>query len=182
VPGDHGDRRDAEHELERLADSVEVDADEHRVGDQVDQPTVGEPEEAECLHVAADEHGDRGGRDGVLDEDGHARGEAADGAEGSACEAVPRSRHRQRRGHLGQAEDHAGVHDPHQQGGDHETTPAALVEAEVPACEVAGDDVADAEPGEEHPAGCASLELAVMVVLRVDVLVVHPGSGHVVRP
>ncbi len=171
--GDDGDRGDAEHQLERLADAVQVHPDEHGVGDRVDQPAVGQPEQAQGLDVAADEHRDRGGRDGVLDQHGHAGREAADRAQGPASEAVAGAGDGKGGGHLGQAEDHAGVHHTHQHGGDQQAAPAALVEPEVPAREVAGDHVADAETRQQDPAGRSSAERALAVVVVADVLVVH---------
>ena len=171
--GHHGDCRDAEHQLEGFTDPIEVHSDEHRVGDRVDQPAVGEAEEPQGLDIAADEDGDRGRRDGILDQDGHAGREATDGAQCAPCEAVARACDREGRGHLGQPEHHAGVHDPHQNRGDQQTAPAALIEPEVPPGEVAGDDVADAESREQYPARGSRLQLSVLHVVRIDRLVVH---------
>ena len=162
----------AEHQPQRLADAVQVDADEDQVADQVDRPAAGQPEQPERLDVAADEDRDRGRRDRVLDEDRRAGGEPAERSQRAPGEAVAGAGHRHRRGQLGQAEHHAGVHDGHQHGRDQQAAPAALGQAEVPAGEVAGDDVGDAEPGQQHPAGRASLELPVLQVVLADLLVV----------
>ena len=99
---------------------------------------------------------------GVLDEDRGAGGEAAERAERAAGEAVAGAGHREGRRQLGQAKHHAGVHDRHQDGGDQQAAPAALGEAEVPAGEVARDDVrrrrdrpaAPSRPS--RPAGCGA--------------------------
>ena len=175
---DGGDRGDDEDQLERLADAVEVDADEDGVEEQEHRPAARDPEEPERLDVAADEHGDRGGRDHVLDEDRRAGGEAPERAERTAREGVAAARGRQRRGHLGQAEDHAGVHRRHQHRGDQQAAPAALGQAEVPAREVARDDVGDAQAGQQHPAGRAALELALLEIALVDLLVVDRPAGR----
>jgi hypothetical protein len=141
----HRDAGDEEGQLQRLTHAVQVHADEDRVAGEVHRPAAGQPEQAERLDVAADEHHDRGRRDGVLDEDRGAGGEPAERPEGAGGRSRSRRRDRQRGGHLGQAEDHRGVHGRHQDGGDQQTAPAALGQAEVPAREVARDDVRDAE-------------------------------------
>ena len=48
-------------------------------------------------------------------------------------------------------------------------------EPEVPAGEVAGDDVGDAEPGEQDPAGRALLQLALLEVVVAHPLVLDAG-------
>ena len=58
----------------------------------------------------------------------------------------------------------------HQDRGDPQAAPAALGEPEVPAGEVAGDDVRDAEAGQQDPTRGALLELALLVVVAPDVL------------
>src|SRR5690606_13570318 len=140
--------------------------EEHEAG-QVHGPARLQAEQAERLHVVADEDGDRGGREDVLDQDGRAGEEAAPGAERTAREAVAAARGGQDRGQFGQGEDHAGVHGAHQHHGDRQAAEAALGQAEVPARVVAGDDVGDAEARQQQPAGAAAAQpAAVQVVVR----------------
>ncbi|WP_307724084.1 MULTISPECIES: hypothetical protein [Pseudonocardia] len=73
------DRGDHEHRLECLADARDVDAHEDHVCGQVDPPAVGDAEQAERLDVVADEGGDRGRRDRLLDEDRRPGGETPHG-------------------------------------------------------------------------------------------------------
>ena len=92
-----------------------MDADEDREAGEIDRPAGLQAEQAERFDVVADEDGDRGGREDVLDEDRRAGQEAAPGAERAAGEAVAAARRRQDRGQLGEREDQTGVHHAHQQ-------------------------------------------------------------------
>ena len=76
--GDDGHRGDREHDLERLADAAEMDADEEHIGNQVHGPGIGQAEQPQRLDVTADERGDGRRRDGVFDQDGDAGGVAAE--------------------------------------------------------------------------------------------------------
>ena len=71
--------------------------------------------------------------------------ESAPGPHRAARERVGAARVRQRRRHLGEAEDQAEIHDRDDDGGDEQAAPAAGADAEVPAGEVARDHRADAE-------------------------------------
>ena len=171
--GDGRHRGDDEHQLQRLAGAEDVDADEHDVEHQVDQPAA---DAEQRLAVGADEAGDGRRGDGVFDEDRGAGEEAAPGPEGAAGEAVAAAGGRDHRRQLGEREAHAQVHGGHQQGGEEHPAPAALGQAEVPAGVVAGDHVGDAEPDQQDPAGGAFLQLTVLEVVSVDAFEVDPGS------
>ena len=181
------DGGDHEHHLERLTDTGQVDADEERVGRQIHPPAVVNPEEPQRFHVGADERRDGGGGDRVLDEDRGASGEAAPRAERATGEGVPTAGGRQRRGQLGHAQHQGEVHAGDDHGSDGEAAETAVGQTEIPAGVVAGDHVADAETGEQQPAGRALLQLTfreVFVALDVlfdtasGVLTGWVGDGH----
>jgi hypothetical protein len=149
-----------------------VDSDEDRVGDEIDRPgRYRFRQNAERLDVAGDEGRDRCRSHRVLDEDRHACGESAQWAERSAGEAVAGAGSRQSGGEFGEAEYHAHVHESHEEEGDEQAAPAAFGQPEVPAGEVSGDDVGDAEAREEDPAGRALLQLSLFEVVLIDIAV-----------
>ena len=79
---------------------------------------------------------------------------------------------------LGEGEDHTGVHGAHEHRGDRQTAEAALRQAEVPAGEVAGDDIGDAEAGQQDPAGAAPAERPALQIVVRRVGGVRGFQGH----
>ena len=152
------DGGDDEHDLERFADPGEVDADEQHVDRQVHPPSIGDSEQSERLHVCADERGDGGRRDRVLDQNRRPRGESAPRTERAASERIAAAGSWKRRGHLGHTQHHGEVHAGYQDGGYQQPSEAALCEPEVPPRIVTGDHITDAEPREQEPARRALLE------------------------
>ena len=148
----HGDGRDAEHDLQRLASAKKVDAHEHDKEEGDDGLSGDARQQVQRLHVGGDESGDRRRADGVFDQDGEARQRAADLAHGTTGKPVAGSRRGHGRGHLSQAEHHEQVHRAHHDEGDDHSEPAAIGDAEVPTREVAGDDVGNAQTHEQNPA------------------------------
>ena len=159
------DGGDDEHQLQRLADAEDMDADEDDVEGEIDHPAA---DAEQRFAIGADEYGDGRRRDGVFDEDRRAGEKAAQRAECGAGKTVAAARGRDHRGQLGQRETHAQVHGRHQQRGDEQPAPTTLGEAEVPAGIVAGDDVGDAEADQQHPAGGAFLQFAFLEIATAN--------------
>ena len=148
-----------------------MNADEDGVGGEIDPPPVLDAEQVQRFDVGTDEGGDGRRRDGVLDEDRGARGEATPRTQRTPREGVTAAGCGQGRGHLSHAEDQREVHAGDDDGGDRQAAEPALAQSEVPAGVVARDDVADAEAGQQQPSGGSRLQLALLqIVIRLVVL------------
>ena len=176
---DQRDGGDHEHDLERFADAGQVDADEQHVRGQVHPPAVGDAEQPERFDVGADEGGDRGRRDRVLDQDRGPGGKPAPGPQCAAREGVAAAGRRQRRGHLGHAQHQGQVHARDHHTGDQQATEPALGQTEVPPRVVAGDHIADTETRQQQPARTAPLQgpfgqvvAALVVEISADAMTV----------
>ena len=86
---------------------------------------------------------------------------------------------RQRRRHLGEAEDQPEIHDRDDDRGDEQAAPAAGADAEVPAGEVTGDDGADAERPQRPDARVAP-QSALLEVVLAGILVGDAADGFLV--
>ena len=114
---------DDKHQLQRLTDAEDMDADKQHVEGQVDRPATNAEQR---LTVGTDKHRNRRWGNGVLDEDCRAGKKTAQGTEGAAGKTVAAASGGDHRGQFCQGEAHAQVHQRHQQGGEKHAAPAAL--------------------------------------------------------
>ncbi|MNQ79100.1 hypothetical protein D3C85_940320 [compost metagenome] len=165
-----GNRRhggDDKHQLQRLTDAEDVDADKQHIEGQVNRPAANAEQR---FTVGPDKHRNGGRGDGVLDQDRCAGEKATQWPEGAAGKAIAATCGGDHRGQFSQGEAHAQVHQRHQQGGEKHAAPAALGQAEVPAGVVAGNHVGNAQTDQQHPACCALLQLPALEIIGIDLL------------
>src|SRR5262245_30977638 len=120
--------------------------------------------------IGSDEVDDYRRRQHIFDVLGNSGDEAAPRAKRRPGERIGAAGMRQGRAHLGDRIGETEIHDGDEDGGDKHAAPAADVEPEVPAREIAGDNRADAKSPKREDPGMAPQLTLLEIVLAGDMI------------
>ena len=154
--GEDRQTADYHHHFQRFTHARQVNADEYQIEDRVDPRTV-ETEQRFHRRPDKDDDGRRGQR--IFDQHRKTGQKAPGRPHRLPGKAVTATRSRNGRRHFRQRQHQGQIHQPHKYRGNRKARPARLRDAEVPAGKIAGNNIRDAEPGEQNPARSPALEL-----------------------